>query len=426
MTKGSLNKVLSNVQKQYTPDNESVVKLKRRLQEFVFLLERELKKEKINADVFIGGSFAKGTMIKKEKEEIDIFIRYPLNDEEISEKTDKVLQKISVDVKSVHGSRDYFQIPLENGTFFEVIPVKRIKNVKEAQNITDLSAFHVAYVKKALAKNKKLVGEIRLAKAFCHAQNVYGAESHIQGFSGYALELLVIQYKGFVKFLQAMIKAKDQVILFDKKQYKNKQILLMEVNSAKLVSPIVFVDPTCKDRNALAALSKETFEQFQDSARKFLKSPSTKHFEKQIVDFSSLERKAKSKRLEFVLVEIETDRQEGVIAGSKLLKFSKFLEQVISSKFKIVEKKFYYANGKTAQFGVSVKPLKKSLRRGPGAKDKKHVQAFRQEHKKAFLKKKRWYCEEIIEKNLKAFLENWKMKNYAQLQGMSVKDLRFV
>jgi len=54
------------------------------------------------------------------------------------------------------------------------------------------------------------------------------------------------------------------------------------------------------------------------------------------------------------------------------------------------------------------------------------VQAFRQEHKKAFLKKKRWYCEEIIEKNLKAFLENWKMKNYAQLQGMSVKDLRFV
>src|SRR3990167_5773970 len=118
MTKGSLNKVLSNVQKQYTPDNESVVKLKRRLQEFVFLLERELKKEKISADVFIGGSFAKGTMIKKEKEEIDIFVRYPLKDENISGKTEKVLSKIGADVKRVHGSRDYFQIPLENGTFF--------------------------------------------------------------------------------------------------------------------------------------------------------------------------------------------------------------------------------------------------------------------------------------------------------------------
>ena len=51
------------------------------------------------------------------------------------------------------------------------------------------------------------------------------------------------------------------------------------MNSSKLTSPIILVDPTYKQRNALAALSEETFEKFKQASKKFLKNPSIKYFE---------------------------------------------------------------------------------------------------------------------------------------------------
>ena len=66
------------------------------------------------------------------------------------------------------------------------------------------------YVKELLIRKKKIKGkildEIRLAKAFCHANGCYGAESYIKGFSGYALELLVYHYGSFQKFVKAITK----------------------------------------------------------------------------------------------------------------------------------------------------------------------------------------------------------------------------
>jgi len=80
------------------------------------------------------------------------------------------------------------------GILFEFIPVVTIHKASDAQNITDISPLHVAWVNKHIGK---LRNDIRLAKLFCKAQGLYGAESHIRGFSGYLLELLVIAYGGF-------------------------------------------------------------------------------------------------------------------------------------------------------------------------------------------------------------------------------------
>ena len=54
-------------------------------------------------------------------------------------------------------------------------------------------------------KDKDVLLGIRIAKAFCHANNSYGAESYINGFSGYALELLVYYYGSFLKFIKGII-----------------------------------------------------------------------------------------------------------------------------------------------------------------------------------------------------------------------------
>jgi len=68
-----------------------------------------------------------------------------------------------------------------------------------------------------------------------------------------------------------MAKIKDKIVIDIEKHYKNKQAVLMDLNSSKLHSPIILIDPTYKERNALAALSSETFRKFQEVSLKFLK-----------------------------------------------------------------------------------------------------------------------------------------------------------
>jgi len=263
------------------PAEKEQEELKNKTKDFIKKLEKSIKAKKIRADVFVGGSLAKGTIIKKEKYDIDIFVRFSkeYEDKEISGILDRVLGKAGLKAKKVHGSRDYFQVK-RGKIIFEIIPTIKINKPEQARNVTDLSYFHVNYVKKNIKKRKKLAEDIMLAKSFTHSCGCYGAESYIQGFSGYALELLVIHYKGFLNFVKAVSKADKQIIIDPVRFYKNKQEILLEINESKLQSQIIFVDPTFKQRNALAALSAETFSKFQESCKKFLKNPSARFFEK--------------------------------------------------------------------------------------------------------------------------------------------------
>jgi tRNA nucleotidyltransferase (CCA-adding enzyme) len=128
---------------------------------------------------------------------------------------------------------------------------------------------HVKIFNKKI-KSKKILEEIKLAKAFCSANGTYGAESYINGFSGYALELLVYYYGSFEKFLKEAVKdRKDKLIIDIEKKYKNSKEILLQLNGSKLLSPIIVIDPTCKERNVLAALSYETYDKFKICAKNF-------------------------------------------------------------------------------------------------------------------------------------------------------------
>ena len=188
----------------------------------------------------IGGSLAKGTMIKKDFQDIDLFIIS--KEDEI----DKIYDKIKdLKVTRIHGSRDYFHIKRDNLTM-ELIPVLETLKPEDAKNVTDLSLMHVKYVKKKLNKNSKLINEIKLAKAFCYANECYGAESYIKGFSGYALELLIIHFKSFMNLIKKIDKER---IIDIEKLYRNKKEIMQELNESKLISPVVLIDPTNKKRN---------------------------------------------------------------------------------------------------------------------------------------------------------------------------------
>ena len=172
MTK-KINSILKEVLERVEPPKEELKVIGDSLKDFLEKIRKRIKVLKINAEVFVGGSFAKNTVIKKNYYDVDVFVRFDkkYNDKEISVLTKRLLSGVN-GVSVVHGSRDYFRIKVNSYFFIEVVPVTRIRKPDEARNITDLSYSHVRYINKKV-KSKKVLEDIKIAKAFCHANNCY-------------------------------------------------------------------------------------------------------------------------------------------------------------------------------------------------------------------------------------------------------------
>ena len=425
----NINQILKEVLTEVKPSEKSMKEMRKTLEDHIKKIKRNLQARKINADIFIGGSFAKKTLIKKDSYDIDIFVRFDkkYKDTVLSDLTEKILAGTGFMVMRIHGSRDYFKIKIKENVFLEAVPVKRVQNPRQAENVTDLSYSHVNYIKKKI-KSEKILDEIRLAKAFCYANGSYGAESYVRGFSGYGLELLIYHYKSFLKFIKAIIKinASKKVIIDIEKHYKNKDRILMDINEAKLKSPIILIDPTYKQRNVLAALSEETFRNFQDACRNFLKKPAKEFFEKKNVNVEKLKKDADNKGYEFVLLKITTNKQEGDVAGSKLLKFHSHLAEETGKFFEIKEKGFEYQGGKSGRsfFVARKKPF--IIVTGPMIAQEKHAGKFKEKYKEISIKNGRLYSKVHIKSNLKEFLQDWKHKNMKKMRDMNITYLSYL
>ncbi len=421
--KKKLKSVLKEVLDEINPKEEDLDYMGDSLKEFLFKINSRIKKFKIDADVFVGGSFAKGTLIKKDFYDIDLFLRFGKKHSEENFKTliKKILRFIGK-VSLIHGSRDYFKIRGNSFFFFELVPVKRIRNPREARNITDLSYSHVNYIKKKV-KNKNILDEIKLAKAFCYATKTYGAESYVRGFSGYALELLIYYYGSFEKFLRELSKKREGKLVIDIEKDYRKGNVLLDINSSKLDSPVILIDPTFKTRNVLAALSEETFRIFQKNARGFLKNPSKNYFRRKKINFEKNEDGAKKRNLEFLRIKINTKRERGDVAGAKLLKFFNFLGFELKKYFDIKKKDFEYEVNDFGEGYFILKKKEKIIYKGPKLEDKKNVLKFKEKHKRTFSDKKRIYSEKKINFSARKFLENWTKNNKRKIREMSIKKI---
>ncbi|MEM2031544.1 MAG: nucleotidyltransferase domain-containing protein, partial [Candidatus Pacearchaeota archaeon] len=141
-----LEKVIEKI--KLTPEEEQEIKL--RVDNFI----KKFKKER-NIAIVIGGSFAKKTLIRKQVYDVDIFVVFPKTKKNLSVKLEKILKKNKIKAERLKGSRDYFQVKLAKNLVVELIPILKIKEPKEAENITDASLFHVDYVLKKIKLNEK-------------------------------------------------------------------------------------------------------------------------------------------------------------------------------------------------------------------------------------------------------------------------------
>ncbi len=334
---------LEKIKEKLTPSEEEKRRAYGIINEFMELLQSNLKE----ADVFLGGSFGKDTWLPGDSD-VDLFVRFDkkYKGKRISDLLEDALRKIGIKYIKLHGSRDYFKVNYK-GYEFEIVPILKIDNPKEYEVITDVSPFHVLYVKKKLEEKPELKGEIRLLKAFMKTIGTYGAESYVQGFSGYACELLIIYYGSFLNLLKEALNWRPKVIIDIEKYYKNKEEVFKKLNKHKLKSPIIIIDPVDPERNASASVSYEKFAKFILNAYIFLKKLEEEKIEywftrKKKTKEDFLKKKEKL-NVPMALFTVKGKGNNKDVVNTKILKFKEFLEKQLEIYgFKILDSEIIF------------------------------------------------------------------------------------
>src|SRR3989338_6424479 len=332
-----IRQVLDEVLESIQPDKD----YEKDIFEKLSVIIKKVNKGQKHIKAILGGSGAKGTWLRTF--DADIFVLFDYNkfkdkSDKLSDVLEKILKKRFKNIIRLHGSRDYFQIR-QNKFTFEIVPILKIRKAEQAKNITDVSPLHSKWV----LNHKKLINEMKLTKQFCQAQNFYGAESYIRGFSGYICEILTAYYGSFLNLIRNAAKWHLKVVVDVERYYKGKDVFKL-VNTSKLVSPLIVIDPVQKDRNAAAALSFEKFEAFKKAAKEFLQKPSKEFFvKKDMVAISLSEKSSKHKLIRIKAISLSGKAD---IIGTKLLKIYEFFKNELKKHdFKIIKKTFV-KNGK--------------------------------------------------------------------------------
>jgi len=377
--------LLNKIKTELKPDTTVLVEIEL----FVKEINKEIKKNKITAECVTGGSVAKGTFLRGDFD-IDLFVKfdYSYKDKDISKLLKKVLSKFKPEL--VHGSRDYFQLK-QASLNYEIVPVLDVKDPSKAINVTDMSPMHVNWVKKHLKKG--MDDDIRLAKKFCKAINVYDAESYINGFSGHVIDILIIHYGSFINLLKQSQKWLPKVIIDTEKYYRNKMDVMFNINKSKTSGPMVVVDPILKSRNAASALSLDKFDIFKKKARAFLKKPSYDYFIEEKITKEFLKQKYKKN---LYILELEPKKGKKDVVGSKILKSFKFLNKELKELGFEINKPGWYWDKNVLMWFVFEKTKLPETRiiEGPPLDMKEACKQFKKKYKKCFEKNKK-LCSEV-------------------------------
>ncbi len=268
-----INQIRASILSRIKPSEAEKARLASLAESIIARINAIADRDGISASAQLVGSSARGTWISGEHD-LDIFIMFPPEIErgELEEKGLYIARKVaevSQSFEERYAEHPYIHTVFE-GFEVDLVPAFNVERASEIKSAVDRTPFHNIYVASMI---KGLEDEVLLLKQFMKGIGVYGSELKTHGFSGYLVELLIIQYGSFMKVLEASCEWKPGITIDMEKH-----------GIAAHKDPMVVIDPTDPARNVAAALSLDNMCIFIDKACKFLEKPDEAYFTVQVTE----------------------------------------------------------------------------------------------------------------------------------------------
>ncbi len=216
----------------------------------------------------VAGSAARGTFLR-DRLDIDFFLLFPpeLPRPKLEEEGLALGQAILTNPE-----RKYAEHPYLRGTFqgyaVDVVPGYAISDPAKPLSAVDRTPFHDEFLR--ARQTQSIVSEVRLTKLFLRSLGIYGSEARTEGFSGYLVELVVLQFGTLHAVLEAARTWRIPVRLCPPGQ-----------EPPRLPPDVALILPDAVDpnRNVASALSRRNLALFILGAEAYLARPSEEWFE---------------------------------------------------------------------------------------------------------------------------------------------------
>ena len=386
--------LLESVLREITPTKKEHNKEKQLIED----VTKEL--EKLGLKSLLVGSLAKKTDLRGDKD-IDLFILFDksLSPDELErlglEAGKKVFAALKADYEIEYAQHPYV-VGLYKGYNVDLVPCYDV-GVDEIKSAVDRTPHHTTYIKRKIRQNKKLRDSILLLKQFMKGVNVYGAETKVEGFSGYLAELLVLNYGSFTKTLNESVNWRFGEILDPGKQWDSPK----EIECLFPDSDLVIIDPVDRYRNAAAAVSKQKIALFKVCAERFIDKPDRSFFyppEIKPPSPSDVEKMIKSRDTLFYCMEFIHPKINVNSLYSQLRKTLKAVDSVVEEHGFRVMKSGYWTDegGKSIllfEFEVYALPSYEKKLGPPADRDRKDRTRFNDKYEKTYLEDGRWVAD---------------------------------
>lgn len=253
----------SDLLQRLRPSVEAQRVLDDKVQRMMVILRERIAARGLSAEPILVGSVAKGTHLGAN--DVDLFVAFP------PETPRDVLETEGLALGTFLEGREkmFAEHPYTHGYFegveTEIVPCFRISDPSQKMSAVDRTPFHAKYVIDRITDAQR--DQVRLLKAFCKGTSTYGAESRVQGFSGYLCELLGLRFGTFAKVLEAAALWTPPIHLeLDRKA------------SRDFPEPLVLIDPIDGGRNVASAVSAATLGVFVHAAQAYRQNPTERFF----------------------------------------------------------------------------------------------------------------------------------------------------
>ena len=244
--------------KEVIPDDAQTEANRKTARHVMRLVSREAGKYPDVVGVELGGSYAKGTWLAGETD-IDVFVKFGggVSDERFR----RVSREIGFgsmrgyDPGERYADHPYVEAAV-NGITINVVPCYDVER-GEWKSAADRSPHHTKLMRERLTESQR--NDVRLLKRFLKVRGIYGAQIAVQGFSGYAAEVIILHFGGFEGAVREMADIESGSTIGK--------------STRRFDTPVAIMDPIDENRNLAAAISNRNMGLFILGCRELAYNP---------------------------------------------------------------------------------------------------------------------------------------------------------